>query len=106
MHVSIHLSIDLLIDRAISLPTDGSIDLSCSTWGLVAMASDSHAEGRQFDPGLVYVVASSFSLSFSDSDRCIVLFMHVSIHSSIDLLIDRYLNQPIHLSIYFEAPVV
>ena len=29
------------------------------TSGLVAMTSASHAEGRQFDPGLVYFDASS-----------------------------------------------
>ena len=46
-----------------------------STCGLVAMTSASHAEGRQFDPGQVYVVASS--LSMSDPDRCIELFMRV-----------------------------
>ena len=32
-------------------------DFSTSTCGLVAMTSASHAEGRQFDPGLVYFVA-------------------------------------------------
>jgi hypothetical protein len=32
-----------------------------STCGLVAMTSASHAEGRQFDPGQVYVCEESLS---------------------------------------------
>ena len=35
------------------------LSLLNGTSGLVAMTSASHAEGRQFDPGLVYFDASS-----------------------------------------------
>ena len=33
------------------------------TSGLVAMTSASHAEGRQFDPGLVYLACRAFQTS-------------------------------------------
>ena len=36
--------------------------ISVSTCGLVAMTSASHAEGRQFDPGLVYFSAGALSV--------------------------------------------
>ena len=46
-------------DKTFSLPKrqelSGNIWLYQSTCGLVAMTSASHAEGRQFDPGQVYV---------------------------------------------------
>ena len=40
-------------------------DFSTSTCGLVAMTSASHAEGRQFDPGQVYIIYIRYVIAHS-----------------------------------------
>ena len=48
-----------------SIADTASLQDKHSTCGLVAMTSASHAEGRQFDPGQVYLLRSSAAKSFT-----------------------------------------
>ena len=47
------------VRRAIS-QSEAQVAVMHGTSGLVAMTSASHAEGRQFDPGLVYIFDFAF----------------------------------------------